>query len=248
MNENEQIVLPQLSHDEAQEITKQIHETTERLYQLVLKAYEGQAHKALGYSSWKAYVTTEFDMSERQSYRLIDHGQVIQALTTVMIASKDYLDNQADPGVSDEIPIIEINERDTRGMKPHIEEITTELQTAIESGITPQEAVVALVDKYGAPSSNEAEELAKITGLSIAGDDNEYHSGKSAEELKESKLLTEQWMAVVNAGESIKKLPSPRRFVSSVPLFMRRSIKTNIPDSIIWLNGVQKIIDVEWKE
>ena len=35
MNENEQIVLPQLSHDEAQEITKQIHETTERLYQLV---------------------------------------------------------------------------------------------------------------------------------------------------------------------------------------------------------------------
>jgi hypothetical protein len=61
------VVTIPLTHNEAQAITTQIHDTTQHLYELVLKAYEGQAHKALGYSSWKAYVTTEFDMSEQHS-------------------------------------------------------------------------------------------------------------------------------------------------------------------------------------
>ena len=246
MNENEQIVLPQLSHDEAQEITKQIHETTERLYQLVLKAYEGQAHKALGYSSWKAYVTTEFDMSERHSYRLIDHGRVIRTITTTINEAKDYLDNQADQSVSDEIPIIEIDEWNTRQMKPHIEEITTELQTAIESGITPQEAVVALVDKYGAPSSNEAEELSKVSGLMIAGPDGEYHTGATEEAKKTIAQENHRWMSIINFNRAIAAFPRPRDFVKTVPHYMRGPITAELKIGRDWIDEFTQLTEQEW--
>ena len=240
------VVTIPLTHNEAQAITTQIHDTTQHLYELVLKAYEGQAHKALGYSSWASYVTTEFDMSKQRSYQLIDHGRVIQALTTVMIASENYLDNQGQPGLTDEIPIIEINEKDTRGMKPHIEEIKAELLTAIESGVKPQEAVVAIVDKYGAPTSNEAEELAKVSGLMIAGPDGEYHIGATEEEKKTIAQNNQRWMSIINFNRAVAAFPRPRDFVKTVPPYMRGPITAELKKGRDWIDEFTQLTEHEW--
>src|SRR5450755_2126049 len=46
----------------------------------LLRLYEGEAHLALGYSSWGAYYKAEFGESKSQAYRLLDSARVVEAL------------------------------------------------------------------------------------------------------------------------------------------------------------------------
>jgi len=69
-----------LTKQEAKALTDRIRDSIEKTYELVLRAYERKAWKALGYKTWEAYVQTEFDMSRRHSYRLLDQGRVIRAI------------------------------------------------------------------------------------------------------------------------------------------------------------------------
>ena len=71
-----------LSVQEARDLTVRIQEAADRLWALLLHAHEQRAWAALGYASWREYVTAEFGMSERHSYRLLDQGRVIRELET----------------------------------------------------------------------------------------------------------------------------------------------------------------------
>jgi hypothetical protein len=53
---------------------------TQRLWAKLLSLYEGQAHIALGYTSWAAYCE-EFRIGNRQAYRLLQAAQVVHQLS-----------------------------------------------------------------------------------------------------------------------------------------------------------------------
>ncbi len=68
-----------LSQGEARRLTDDIKAQAERLCFMLLEAYEGGAHLALGYSSWGAYFEEEFGGGSR-AYQLLDSGRVVRAV------------------------------------------------------------------------------------------------------------------------------------------------------------------------
>ena len=92
---------------EAQLITQRIKEDVEQLWQLFLQAHEGgKAWEALGYTSWREYIETEFQMSESSSYRVLEQGRIILAF-------------QAMPGGTPARGSPDISERGAERIKPH---------------------------------------------------------------------------------------------------------------------------------
>lgn len=69
-----------LSRAEARSLTDEIKLDAERLWAKLLEAYEGGAHRALGYSSWGAYYETEFGGSPRRGYQLLEAGRVLESV------------------------------------------------------------------------------------------------------------------------------------------------------------------------
>ena len=70
----------QMTTAEARDITTRISEAVDSTWALIHEAHERQAHKALGYTTWEAYVNAEFHNSRSRSYQLVDKGEVIKAL------------------------------------------------------------------------------------------------------------------------------------------------------------------------
>lgn len=69
-----------LNPDEARSLTDRIKARSEELWHLLLKAYEGGAHTALGYESWGAYFEAEYGGGKSQAYRVLDAGRVVKAI------------------------------------------------------------------------------------------------------------------------------------------------------------------------
>lgn len=77
---NEPVVFQQLqlSFDEARTLTDEVKRDAEALWLKLVRLYEGNAHGALGYSSWHAYCQTEFGFGQSHAYRLLDAGRVAE--------------------------------------------------------------------------------------------------------------------------------------------------------------------------
>ena len=58
-----------MNAEQAARLTERIKSSIDNLWELIVEAHDGQAWKALGYESWKGYVTKEFAMSEQRSYQ-----------------------------------------------------------------------------------------------------------------------------------------------------------------------------------
>ena len=69
-----------LSKDDARQLTDQIRADAQSLWMQLLRAYEGNAHGALGYSSWADYCATEFDFSKSRSYQLLAAARVVETI------------------------------------------------------------------------------------------------------------------------------------------------------------------------
>lgn len=69
-----------LTKDEARLLTKEINTRAIQLWLLVERAHTGRAWEALGYDSWKQYVSKELDMSESRSFQLLDQARVMREL------------------------------------------------------------------------------------------------------------------------------------------------------------------------
>ncbi len=102
-----------MDEGKARDITKAIQLAAERVWSLLLEAYERGAWRALGYSSWEAYVGTEFDMSRRHAYRLLDQGRVIREIESVTHGSH------------------RITEREARDVKPRLKEVASNIKDRI---------------------------------------------------------------------------------------------------------------------
>jgi len=64
----------------ARSLTKRIRDSASQLWADLLRAYEGGAHTALGYSSWGAYYEAEFGGSDATGYRLLQSARVMGQL------------------------------------------------------------------------------------------------------------------------------------------------------------------------
>jgi hypothetical protein len=65
-----------LSTDEARRLTDEVKRDISALREKLLRLYEGHAHLALGYSSWKNYWNAEFESHWRTGYRWLDAARV----------------------------------------------------------------------------------------------------------------------------------------------------------------------------
>lgn len=70
-----------LSEHEARELTEEVKADAIALWTKLLKLYEGQAHLALGYSSWAEYYAAEFGQTKSHGYRLLEAARVDRALS-----------------------------------------------------------------------------------------------------------------------------------------------------------------------
>ena len=64
----------------ARQITEEIRANVEKVHQLLIRSYEWQAYRALGYPSWRDYAMTEFGISKSRAYELLDQARVIRAI------------------------------------------------------------------------------------------------------------------------------------------------------------------------
>jgi hypothetical protein len=82
-----------MNDKEARKLTDKIKSTVDQLHTLFLRAYEERAWEALGYLSWREYVSTEFDMSESRAYQILDHGEVIRIVEDRNLSKSEAFDN-----------------------------------------------------------------------------------------------------------------------------------------------------------
>lgn len=78
-----------LSREDARRLTKEINGRTIQLWLLVERAHYGRAWEALGYDSWKAYVSKELDMSESRSFQLLDQAKVMRELAAAGVNTEE---------------------------------------------------------------------------------------------------------------------------------------------------------------
>lgn len=99
------MALPPLTESEAREITEKIKGTTNLLYLLIKRAHAGKAYKALGYSSFEAYVRENFDYSRSYAYKLLNQATVIEAIETVAPEGTEvYVGELAARGLKSSLP------------------------------------------------------------------------------------------------------------------------------------------------
>lgn len=109
-----------LSRVEAEHLTDRIRSAAEELWQLLLEAHDCRAWAALGYPSWSAYISTEFDFSRSYAYRLLDQGRVIQGLREAVSPNGDT------PAPAD----IVVSEAEARDLKPVLAVVTDAITEA----------------------------------------------------------------------------------------------------------------------
>lgn len=124
-----------MTRDEARALTDEIKAATEQLWALLLRAYEQRAWAALGYESWRAWATTELDVSQSRAYELLDTARIASALG-------------AASGISG---IPEIKPYDAERIKPHLGEAVEDVAELVDEGMEPRAAVEAVVEKYARP-------------------------------------------------------------------------------------------------
>lgn len=121
LNNSEATVEVIMDRETAVELTEDIKSTTSALYILLKRAHDEKAWVAMGYKSWTEYVSEEFDFSRARSYQLINQANVIESI------------NEAS-GVE-----MYITEREARGIKKRLPEITEKLREEVRDADLSEE-------------------------------------------------------------------------------------------------------------
>jgi hypothetical protein len=132
-----------LSRVTALALTQRIRRAGEELWELLLEAYERQAHTALGYKTWQAYVATEFDISRGQSYRLINQAKVTLAIQEAT-GTRPTKTSRA-------LYAIHVSAREADVLKDDLDRAATEVAELVASGSTPVQAVRQAVERRRNP-------------------------------------------------------------------------------------------------
>ncbi|HMM74883.1 MAG TPA: hypothetical protein PJ986_04175 [Gammaproteobacteria bacterium] len=108
-----------LTPERARELTDAIRRDMAGVWMQLLRAYEGNAHAALGYTSWGDYCSTEFGIERSRSYRMLNAARVVEVIAQ---------ETQSPMGDSTAIP-----ERVARELTPLLDEPETLVATFEEA-------------------------------------------------------------------------------------------------------------------
>ena len=67
---------PEMTRECARDLTDRINATADDLAGMLQRAHEGKAWLALGYESWKAYVSAEIKVGQRRVFQLLDFAEI----------------------------------------------------------------------------------------------------------------------------------------------------------------------------
>lgn len=128
---------------EAKALTDRIRNAVDGLGSLVEQAHDRAAWKAMGYSTWEAYVKAEFGFTRQRSYQLLDQGRVAKELAS---AAGD-LSNAFD-----------ISARDASAVKAVLPAVKAQIKAKVAAGETPEKAVAETVAAARADKEQKREE------------------------------------------------------------------------------------------
>lgn len=132
---------------EAKALTERIRKGVDQLWSLLLEAHERKAWKVLGYETWDSYIASEFNMSRRHSYRLLDQGRIIREI---------------EDATGGETVRSQITKEVARDIKDELPAVTEEIRSRIEAGEEPEEAVSeAIEDARRVKAEQKAERKAR---------------------------------------------------------------------------------------
>lgn len=98
---------PRLSLEAARNLTDEVKADAAALWAKLLTLYEGEAHVALGYSSWAEYYEEEFGESKSRGYQLLEAARVDRALADSTMVERPVTERVArelTPVLKDEGP------------------------------------------------------------------------------------------------------------------------------------------------
>jgi hypothetical protein len=137
----------ELTKAQAKKLTKQIKQATDHLWYLLGDAHEGKAWKALGYSTWEAYVQAEFGMTKRRADQLLEQGSVVEAI------------GYATGKTGNAFPI---SKRDVDAVKQDLPGVTEEIKAKVDAGQPPEKAVAeTIAAKRAEKEKTKAEKAAQ---------------------------------------------------------------------------------------
>lgn len=150
-----EISVARLSEGEARSLTDEVKRDGERLWRKLVELRDGEAHAALGYTSWHAYCESEFGFKQAQAYRLLQAGQVASIITS-------------DNGVPNQRQALEL-----APLRSHPEALRDAWQEASANGNATAATVREAVTKR-LPGPKEAQRIAIQENRVVVGTDGYY--------------------------------------------------------------------------
>lgn len=132
-----------MNKGEAKALTDRIRQAVDNLHELVMRARDGKAWKALGYTTWDDYVQTEFGMSKRRADQLLEKAEVLGAIEDVT------------GKMGNAFPI---SKRDVDAVKEDLPAVAAEIKTRIAAGEEPNKAASETVAAKRAEKEKKREE------------------------------------------------------------------------------------------
>lgn len=241
----------QLSEVKARELTDAIRSAATATYILLARAHEYKAWKALGYDTWKDYVSAEFDMSASRSYQLLNYYRDMEQIeASTPEGTEIKLTEWQARTLRDELPTI------TEKIREKTEGETPERATAIVNEIIDEAKEQKKIEDDAVASKqksiDEAHEEGRREGLEAAADsllgmDSPENMGDDADgSLVEvqvqgdgTSFTPDQAAAVHNFFQMINAagtLPDPDDIIDLIPQEREDEVEELASDASSWLN------------
>lgn len=135
-----------LTEEEARQLTTTIQHLTVQTWILLSEAHERKAWAALGYETWKDYVTIELKMSESRSFQILDTAKIMKAV--------------AQAGVERVEAIEPPPARVVQKLKDDLPAVKRAVKSAVKKEISVEDALRDLAKKRTAEAREAALEVA----------------------------------------------------------------------------------------
>jgi hypothetical protein len=132
--------------EEARDLTSQIAAAADSLWMLLAEAHDRGAWRALGYGSFREYVSAEFGMTKQRAYQLLDQARVIAAITEASGST-----------------VVDLSERAARDVKPRLKAVTDAIKEKVtaEAAAPEPERVKEIVSEVVAEERAKARQAAE---------------------------------------------------------------------------------------
>lgn len=245
-NGNEQITvvdmaLPPLDESEAREITEKIKGTTNLLYLLIKRAHAGKAYKALGYSSFEAYVREEFNYSRSYAYKLLNQANVIEAIESIVPEGTE----------------IYVGELTARGLKGSLPELLEDIEERTADA-SPEDSKHLVEEAIRDLQERQTEENDAYEDFDAFDEDgefggNDFTPGGGNEFIDDDDESLDEFLGSEDPTQLVKKLEGLWNLITGLQTFSDLSESTEIDDllSLITDDKVEEVtrligVNIEW--